>query len=157
MKKTKALLGRLFTWFRDEYNEHEMTWDPDYSRDFLDAYIGERKRADEEQNEKSSFYGDLGDMNYVTTMYHLFLAGSETTSTTLTFAVLYMLNDPVPFQKAQKEIDEVVGRSRLPTWDDKPNLPYFEALLAELMRRANVAPFAVIHSNDEEGYISGFK
>ena len=61
------------------------------------------------------------------------------------------------FQKAQAEIDEVVGRSRLPCWDDKPDLPYFEALLAELTRRSNVAPLALFHCNNEEAQISGYK
>ena len=32
MKKTKELLGRLNAWFRNEYDEHEKTWEPDYSR-----------------------------------------------------------------------------------------------------------------------------
>ena len=32
MKKTKELLGRLNAWFRNEYVEHEKTWEPDYSR-----------------------------------------------------------------------------------------------------------------------------
>ena len=72
-------------------------------------------------------------------------------------AILFMLNNPEPFKKAQIELDQVVGPSRLPNCDDRPNLPYFEALMAELMRRANVAPFALFHSNEEEGYISGFR
>ena len=88
-------------------------------------------------------------------MFDLFLAGSETTSTTLIFAILLMLHDSRPFKKAQKELDGVVGRSRLPCLDDRPNLPYFEALMAELMRRANVAPFAVFHMTEKEGMIAG--
>ena len=72
-------------------------------------------------------------------------------------AILFMLDNPEPFKKARIELDQVVGPSRLPNCDDRPNLPYFEALMAELMRRANVAPFALFHSNEEEGYISGFR
>ena len=36
--------------------------------------------------------------------------------------------------RAQAELDAVVGRDRLPTFDDKPRLPYIEALCKELMR-----------------------
>ena len=61
----------------------------------------------------------MGDRNFVMTMFHLFLAGSETTSTSLTFAVLYMLHYPEPFKIAQAELDEVVGPSRLPNCDDR--------------------------------------
>ena len=36
--------------------------------------------------------------------------------------------------KAQREIDEVVGRERLPTYDDRKYLPYIEAIYREVMR-----------------------
>ena len=68
------------------------------SRDFIDAYINQRKKANEEQITNSSFFGDLGDMNYRKTMFDFFLAGSETTSTSLSFAILYMLDNPEPFR-----------------------------------------------------------
>ena len=68
-----------------------------------------------------------------------------------------MLDNPEPFRKAQRELDEVVGPSRLPGNEDRQNLPYFEALMAELMRKANVAPFALFHRNEEEAYIGGFR
>ena len=51
----------------------------------IDLYIGEHKKANEEQNDKSSFFGEMGSANFLLTMYDLFLAGSETTSTTLTW------------------------------------------------------------------------
>ena len=115
------------------------------------------KRATEENDTSSSFYGTQGDWNFVTTMFDLFLAGSETTSTMLTFSILYMLHFPGPFKKAQEELDRVVGRSRLPNWDDRLNLPYFEALMAEIMRRANVAPLAVFHTNEKEAQVAGYR
>lgn len=37
-------------------------------------------------------------------------------------------------QKAQAEIDSVVGRDRLPTLADRFKLPYFEALCMEIHR-----------------------
>ncbi len=149
-KAHKDLFSSLFDWYRDEYNEHLKDWDADNPRDYLDVYIGERKRAEAENDTQSSFFGELGDSNYVNSMFDLFLAGSETTSTTLVFMVLYCMHYPEEMKKAQAEIDEVVGRSRLPTLSDKPNMPYIEAFIAELTRCANVAPFAVQHSNNVE-------
>ena len=157
MQKYRNLFTNLLTWFQNEYIEHEKTLDPDSPRDFLDAYICERNKANEQQNEKSSFFGENGEANFGMSMADLFLAGSETTSTSLTWAILYMLENPEPFKKAQVELNQVVGTSRLPEYSDRPNLPYFEALLAELMRKANVAPFAIFHINEEESYISGFR
>jgi len=35
--------------------------------------------------------------------------------------------------KAQKEIDEVIGSERLPTFDDRLHLPYVNAFVKEVM------------------------
>ena len=81
----RSLIQRLLAWFQSEYDEHVKSWEEDNQRDFLDLYIGEHKKANEEQNDKSSFHGEMGSANFLLTMYDLFLAGSETTSTTLTW------------------------------------------------------------------------
>lgn len=49
----------------------------------------------------------------------LFMAGSETTSNTLSFAILYMLAYPDVQKRVQAEMDEVVGRHRWPSMQDK--------------------------------------
>ena len=46
--------------------------------------------------------------------------------------------------RAQAELDAVVGRDRLPTFDDRPRLPYIEALCRELMRWNMVSPIGTI-------------
>lgn len=43
-------------------------------------------------------------------------------------------------ERAQAEIDAVVGRNRLPDFDDRPNLPYIEAILLETLRLYPIAP-----------------
>ena len=58
-------------------------------------------------------------------MYSLFLA-----------LVLY----PEVQQRAQAELDSVISRDRLPTYDDKPRLPYIEAMSKELIRWHVVSP-----------------
>jgi cytochrome P450 len=61
----------------------------------------------------------------VSTMHSLFLA-----------LVLY----PQVQRRAQAELDAVIGRDRLPTFDDRMRLPYIEALCKELMRWKMVTP-----------------
>lgn len=46
-------------------------------------------------------------------------------------------------QRAQDEIDRVVGRARLPNLDDKDKLPYVNAMIKEVLRWAPVAPLGV--------------
>lgn len=45
-----------------------------------------------------------------------------------------MLHFPDAMRKAQVEIDNVVGRTRLPDFDDAEELPYTRALITETMR-----------------------
>ncbi|KAG0697089.1 cytochrome P450 [Suillus ampliporus] len=63
-----------------------------------------------------------------------FGAASETTSSTLLVFLLAMVLHPELQAKAQAEIDRVVGRDRLPNFDDRPALPYVEAILRETLR-----------------------
>lgn len=42
--------------------------------------------------------------------------------------------------KAQAEINRVVGKDRLPSFDDRPALPYLDAILRETLRWYPVGP-----------------
>lgn len=47
-----------------------------------------------------------------------------------------MLLYPEVQQRAQAELDEVVGNDILPSFDDRPRLPYIEAIVKEVLRYA---------------------
>jgi cytochrome P450 len=53
-----------------------------------------------------------------------------------------MLNPEVQI-KAQKEIDSVIGRDRLPTVADKSSLPYVRSVVAEVLRRNPPIPLGI--------------
>ena len=46
----------------------------------------------------------------------------------------YMAVNPGIQEKAQREIDRVVGRSRLPDFSDRPAMPFVEAIYREVLR-----------------------
>ena len=62
------------------------------------------------------------------------------TATSMTWFMLAMIAHPEKQRKCQEELDRVVGRSRMPTFDDKPNLPYLRAAVRELLRWRPVVP-----------------
>ena len=103
--------------------KHKETLDPNEPRDFTDMMLTEIEKT---TDETSSMFGQLGLDNLKVTLFDLFLAGSETTSTTLTWSFLYMVRYPEIQRKVQKELDEVVGMARMPSMKDKPDLPYTE-------------------------------
>ena len=49
----------------------------------------------------------------------LFGAGTETTSTTMLFALIFMMREPDVLCHVQQEIDDVIGRERPPSMSDK--------------------------------------
>ena len=53
---------------------------------------------------------------------------------------LAMVLYPEVQKKAQEEIDAVMGPNRLPDFEDRPSLPYINAIVKELMRWHLVLP-----------------
>ena len=65
------------------------------------------------------------------------------TSATFLNVILAMVLYPEVMRKAQAQIDAVVGRDRIPTFEDQKNLPYVEAMVKEVLRWRPVGPLAV--------------
>jgi cytochrome P450 len=60
--------------------------------------------------------------------------------------MLAMVLHPEAQKRAQDEIDSVVGRDRLPTFQDYEQLPYVRALVKETMRWRGVAPLSTFET-----------
>ncbi|KAF8467547.1 cytochrome P450 [Russula ochroleuca] len=71
--------------------------------------------------------------------------GADTTVASLLTFFLAMVLHPDAQSRAQREIDNVVGTSRLPNFGDEKSLPYVSAVVGEVMRWHPVAPVAVPH------------
>lgn len=64
---------------------------------------------------------------------------------------------PECVKKAQAELDAVVGRSRMPTFDDESSLPYVQAMIKESLRWRVVAPIGLAHATTEDDMYMGYK
>lgn len=58
--------------------------------------------------------------------------------------------------RAREEIDRVVGTHRLPTLDERPNLPYIEAIVKEAFRWHPAAPMGLPHVSDADDMCNGY-
>ncbi|GAO13483.1 uncharacterized protein UV8b_05750 [Ustilaginoidea virens] len=87
----------------------------------------------------------------------VFAAGQDTTWATLTVVILNMLLHPDVQAKAQSVLDGVVGRDRLPTFDDRPKLRYIDYIVQETFRWCPVSPLGVPHRSLEDDVYKGFR
>jgi len=136
----------------ENIEKHKETLDRNDPRDFTDLALIEIENT---TDESSSFYGEKGFDGLKTILLDLFIAGSETTSTTLTWAALYMVRYPEIQEKVQKELDSIVGPNRSPNMADKPHLHYTEAVIMEIQRHSNIVPLGLRHIINKDVDVKG--
>lgn len=86
----------------------------------------------------------------------LYGAAADTTVITLTVFTLAMLKNPEVQQRAQTEIDRVIGSDRLPTFEDRDNLPYTAAIVKESTRWWPISPMGFPHTVTEAFDYNGY-
>ncbi|XP_059161769.1 cytochrome P450 2C15-like [Physella acuta] len=128
----------------DEYDENKID-------SFIAAYVKEIKS-------KTS----LGEKTYlnkdelIKTVNDLFTAGMETTSTTITWCLLYVLNNPDVQAKIYEEMKEKIGTDRRPCIQDRPKLTYLNAVIKETQRLASLVPQSVTHTCLHDVTVRGY-
>ena len=121
--------------------EHRDTFDPNNIRDLTDTLISElSKETDADGNTKKL----LSDMHMELILADLLVAGPESTTTTLTWGIAYLVTCPEVQQKIAEERKRVIG-DRQPCLKDRGSLPYFEATVQEIMRMSSLLPLYIPH------------
>ncbi|KAJ8009995.1 hypothetical protein DPEC_G00069950 [Dallia pectoralis] len=124
---------------RKKIHEHQETIDPGNPRDYIDCFL--TRLNQEKELSSSEFIYD----NLVSTVLNLFLAGTETTSTTLRYALMVLIKYPNIQEHMQQEIDTVIGRQRIPQMEDRKSLPFTDAVIHEVQRFLDIVPFNLPH------------
>ncbi|KAI0028045.1 cytochrome P450 [Vararia minispora EC-137] len=87
----------------------------------------------------------------------MYAAAMDTTIATVQLFFLAMMQYPLVQHRAQRELDSVLGTDtvRLPTFEDRVNLPYVEAIWEEILRWAVPVPLGLPHRLMEDDVYCG--
>ncbi|KAI0278749.1 cytochrome P450 [Russula aff. rugulosa BPL654] len=86
----------------------------------------------------------------------LYIAATDTTASVLMVLVVAVLLRPEVQTMAQKELDAVTRRERLPEFEDRLKLPFVDAICKEVMRWKPVAPLGIPRATSEDDIYNGF-
>ncbi|XP_016500979.2 cytochrome P450 81C13 [Nicotiana tabacum] len=87
----------------------------------------------------------------------LFIAGTETTSMTIQWAMRLLLAHPKAFTKLRAEIDSKVENDRLLNESDIPKLPYLYCVINETLRLYPPVPLLLPHYSLEDCTVGGYE
>ena len=87
----------------------------------------------------------------------IFIAGFDTTNTTILVGILALLLYPTVFKKAQETLDRAIGRDCLPAFSDRenPGLRYINYIVEETSRWRPLSPLGVPHKSLEDDIYNG--
>ena len=149
------LSGNIFDIIRKHLKERRDNFDPDERvTDLVTGLIQAQNQADDVQDQEKAAF--LTDDYLVNTIEDMFSAGYETTSTTLKWAIAFLVNYPQFQVEIQQQLDEVVGRDRDPSLEDRPHLPLIHATIIEVLRLGNIAAQTIPHLALKDTKLCGY-
>lgn len=143
-------INRFTAFFYEEIDEHSATLIPGEPRDLIDGYLMEMESR---KNDPDTTF-NRKDLAFL--LLDLFLAGSETTTSTLTWMLYYLSTYPHVQRKLQAELDAVIPEGHQATLEDKPRLPYTEAVIHETLRQSSLVATGVHHVANRDITLGGY-
>ncbi|XP_003224407.3 cytochrome P450 2C26 isoform X1 [Anolis carolinensis] len=130
-----------------KHKKHEMQH---YPQDFTDFYLHQIEKT--KRDPDSTFNED----NLAQCILELLAAGTETTGSTLQWALFLMATHPDIQDKVHKEMEEVLGTSQSICYQDRKQLPYTNAVIHEVVRAKYVFPLGVARRTTKDVTMYGY-
>ncbi|KHN48735.1 Flavonoid 3'-monooxygenase [Glycine soja] len=132
--KTKKLYERFDKFLTSILEEHKISKNEKH-QDLLSVFLSLKETPQgEHQLIESEIKAVLGDM---------FTAGTDTSSSTVEWAITELIKNPRIMIQVQQELNVVVGQDRLVTELDLPHLPYLQAVVKETLRLHPPTPLSL--------------
>ncbi|XP_052057805.1 cytochrome P450 2B5-like [Mytilus californianus] len=136
---------KIDDYVKKQIEKHKENYNSSETRDFIDIYLHQLYSENESNIPERSLFHMIFD---------LFAAGSETTSTTLLWIILYLIKYPSVQDLCRTEITTVAGLRQV-SYADKDKMPYTLAVIDEVQRIASIGPIGLPRACMEDVSISG--
>ncbi|XP_031264966.1 cytochrome P450 77A4-like [Pistacia vera] len=100
--------------------------------------------------------GQLGDEEIVTLCSEVISAGTDTSATTVEWALLHLVLNQEIQEKLYKEIVDCVGKDRLVEEEDVEKMVYLDAVVKETLRRHPPGHFLLSHAAIKDTELGGY-
>ncbi|KAJ7324694.1 hypothetical protein JRQ81_017714, partial [Phrynocephalus forsythii] len=149
-QKALSDMETMLSFAREETKKHKEQQSFHEPRDFIDFYLLEMEKN---KNDPDSAFNEE---NLAHCIHDFFIAGTETTASSLKWALLLLTNHPVIQDKVHKELEEVLGSSQLISYRDLKRLPYTNAVIHEMQRVKYVLVLGVPRQCAQDVNMRGF-
>nr|AAZ07704.1 cytochrome P450 monooxygenase isoform I [Sesamum indicum] len=147
LRENTLYFKRCFAIFDEIIRQRQQSSDSSTPKnDMLEALL----QINQKNESELSFY----DIKHL--LLDLFVAGTDTTSSTVEWAMAELLRNPEKMWKTRDELRNVVGQKEEIQESDISQLPYLRAVVKETFRLHPAAPLLVPHKAEEEVEISGY-
>ncbi|CAK9145934.1 unnamed protein product [Ilex paraguariensis] len=99
---------------------------------------------------------DLSEDTIIGLLWDMITAGMDTTAISVEWAMAELIKNPRVQQKAQEELDQVIGLKRVLTETDFSNLPYLQCVAKEALRLHPPTPLMLPHRANANVKIGGY-
>ncbi|KZV53176.1 geraniol 8-hydroxylase-like [Dorcoceras hygrometricum] len=86
----------------------------------------------------------------------MFVAGTDTTSNTLEWAMTEAIRNPEIMKKAKSELEEIVGKGKIISEEEVQRLPYLRCMVKETLRIHPPVPFLIPRKVEEDVQVCGY-
>ncbi|XP_062903862.1 steroid 21-hydroxylase [Mobula hypostoma] len=145
----------MFPVLQRDHGHHsvfQVTFQKGVTRDITDMLM----RTIWDREEGSLEQGEVTEEHVHMMIVDLLIGGMETTSSTLGWAIAYLVHWPEVQDRIYQEMCSGVGEDRYPEYSDRQSLPLLTAAIAEVLRLRPVVPLSLPHRATRDSSVAGY-
>ena len=151
--KFKRAMGVMERLILPKLEEHRNSFNPEQSTNMTDALLKACQEMDPQERESLGLNESL---LVEGTTQEMMGTGLQPMYPLMRWIILYMIAYPEVQKEIQAELDRVIGSDRDIFLEDRPQLPFTEACIYEIMRHSPMFPISIPHATTTDTELNGY-